>query len=184
MPLLKDDYKKEEKINGVIYNMSPSAGYQHGIVNSNIHTIVKQGLRGTLCLTFMENLDYRYHQESDDYVIPDVMIICDRKYLKGSAYMGTPKFIVETLSPATALRDKTIKKDIYQAAGVDEYWIISPKERAVEIYYLEDGVYQLKYNYILQDDEEEYDYNAKTVITLKAFPNISMTLEEIFENVH
>ena len=98
--------------------------------------------------------------------------------------MGTPKFIVETLSPATALRDKTIKKDIYQAAGVDEYWIISPKERAVEIYYLEDGVYQLKYNYILQDDEEEYDYNAKTVITLKAFPNINMTLEEIFENVH
>ena len=145
---------------------------------------MKQGLRGTLCLTFMENLDYRYHQESDDYVIPDVMIICDRKYLKGSAYMGTPKFIVETLSPATALRDKTIKKDIYQAAGVDEYWIISPKERAVEIYYPEDGVYQLKYNYILQDDEEEYDYNAKTVITLKAFPNISMTLEEIFENVH
>ena len=112
MPLLKDDYKKEEKINGVIYNMSPSAGYQHGIVNSNIHTIVKQGLRGTLCLTFMENLDYRYHQGSDDYVIPDVMIICDRKYLKGSAYTGTPKFIVETLSPATALRDKTVKKDI------------------------------------------------------------------------
>ena len=79
-------------------------------IRYNIHTIVKQGLRGTLCLTFMENLDYRYHQESDDYVIPDVMIICDRKYLKGSAYMGTPKFIVETLSPATALRDKTIKK--------------------------------------------------------------------------
>lgn len=184
MPLLKDDYKKEEKINGVIYNMSPSAGYQHGIVNSNIHTIVKQGLRGTLCLTFMENLDYRYHQGSDDYVIPDVMIIGDRKYLKGSAYTGTPKFIVETLSPATALRDKTVKKDIYQSAGVDEYWIISSKERAVEIYYLEDGVYQLRYNYILQDDEEEYDYNAKTVITLKSFPKINMTLEEIFENVH
>ena len=51
-------------------------------------------------------------------------------------------------------------------------------------YYLEDGVYQLRYNYILQDDEEEYDYNAKTIITLKAFPNINMTLEEIFENVH
>ena len=50
-------------------------------------------------------------------------------------------------------------------------------------YYPEDGVYQLRYNYILQD-EEEYDYKAKTVITLKSFPNINMTLEEIFENVH
>lgn len=49
------------------------------------------------------------------------MVICDRKYLKGSAYTGVPRFIVETLSPATALNDKTIKKDIYQNAGVSEY---------------------------------------------------------------
>ena len=30
----------------------------------------------------------------------------------------------------------TVKKKL-QAAGVEEYWIISPKERAVQIYYLE-----------------------------------------------
>ena len=47
-----------------------------------------------------------------------------------------------------------MKKEIYQAAGVEEYWIISAKERAVEIYYLEDGKYDLKYSYILQDDPE------------------------------
>ena len=35
---------------------------------------------------------------------------------KGSVYTGVPRFIVETLSPATALNDKTIKKDIYQYA--------------------------------------------------------------------
>ena len=66
---------------------------------------------------------------------------------------------METLSPATALRDMTVKKEIYQAAGVEEYWIISPKERAVQIYYLEDGKYDLKYSYILQDDPEEEHYN-------------------------
>jgi len=49
------------------------------------------------------------------------MIICDCKHLKGGSYTGVPKFIVETLSPATALRDKTIKKEIYQTAGVMEY---------------------------------------------------------------
>ena len=36
MPLLKEEYRKEEKINGVIYNMSPSPNYQHGIVDGNI----------------------------------------------------------------------------------------------------------------------------------------------------
>jgi Uma2 family endonuclease len=82
------------------------------------------------------------------------MLICDRKHLKGGAYTGVPRFIAETLSPATALKDKTVKKEIYQAAGVSEYWIVSPKERAVEIYYLEQDNYILKYSYILQDDPE------------------------------
>ena len=162
----------------------PSPNYQHGIVNGNIYRIISGKLQGSIYLAFIENLDYKYHPEiNDDYVIPDVMIVCDRKHLKGGSYSGVPKFIVETLSPATALRDKTVKKEIYQNAGVAEYWIISPRERAVEIYYLEDGKYDLKYSYILQDDAEEAHYNADTKIVLKEFPHISMTLAEIFENV-
>ena len=184
MAELKEDYRKEERINGIVYDMSPSADYRHGIVNSNIHAILKQHLKNSLCLSFMENLDYKYQaQENDDYVIPDIMIICDRKHLKGGSYTGTPHFIVETLSPATALKDRTIKKEIYQKAGIAEYWIISPKERAVEVYYLENGEYDLKYSYVLQDDPEEKHYNADTVVTLREFPNISMTLADMFENI-
>lgn len=181
---IKRRYRKEERINGIVYDMSPSADYRHGIVNSNIHAILKQHLKNSLCLSFMENLDYRYQPEkNNDYVIPDVMLICDRKHLKGGAYTGVPRFIAETLSPATALKDKTVKKEIYQAAGVSEYWIVSPKERAVEIYYLEQDNYILKYSYILQDDPEDIYYNADTVIYLREFPNITMKLEEIFENI-
>ena len=183
MPELKE-WVKEEKINGIIYDMSPSATFQHGIVNGNIYAIIRQGLKGSMCLAFMENLDYKYHlEENDDYVIPDVMIVCDRKHLKGGCYTGVPKFVVETLSPATAMRDLSIKKEIYQKAGVSEYWIISPKERGVQMYYLEEGSYVLKDSYILQDDEKEAYYNAETEIVLREFPNISMTLAEIFENV-
>ena len=61
MAELKEDYRKEERINGIVYDMSPSADYRHGIVNSNIHAILKQHLKNSLCLSFMENLDYRYH---------------------------------------------------------------------------------------------------------------------------
>ena len=172
MPMLKDDYQKTEKINGVIYNMSPAANFRHGIVNGNIYGKVREGLKDSLCLVFMENLDYKYHPEvNDDYVVPDIMLVCDRK------------FIVETLSPATALRDKTEKKEIYEQAGVSEYWIVSPREHAVEIYYLEEGKYKLVYSYILQEDKDEKDYNADTIITLREFPHIAMTLEEIFDKV-
>lgn len=184
MPMLKDDYKKEEKINGTIYNMSPSANYRHGMVNGNIHMTIANQLKGNICRVFMENLDFKYQPDvNDDYVIPDIMIICDRKHLKGSSYYGTPKFIVETLSPATSMRDMTIKKDIYEKSGVEEYWIVSPKERAIEIYYLEGGKYQLNYSYILEDDEEDTSYNVDEVITLRCFPNISMTLAEIFDGI-
>lgn len=58
--MLKDDYKKEEKINGVIFNMSPSPHFRHRIVNGNIYGKIKEGLKGSLCLVFMENPDYKY----------------------------------------------------------------------------------------------------------------------------
>ena len=110
------------------------------------------------------------------------MVICDRKHLKGGAYSGVPKLIVETLSPSTAKRDKAEKKDIYEKAGVEEYWIVSPKG-TVEIYYLQEGKYFLEQSYLLQDDKEDEDYNAETEISLRAFPHIRMTLGDIFEGV-
>ncbi len=142
---------KEEKINGVIYNMSPAPGFKHGIINGNLHALIKQGLKGSLCLVFMKNLDFRYHPDiNDDYVCPDIMIVCDRKHLKGSFY-----------------------------SGVEEFWTVSPQGKSINIYYLENGKYHLEQSYILQED----DYNAKTWISLRAFPNIKMRLEDVFENV-
>ena len=183
MGMAEFERRKDEKINGVIYDMSPSPGYQHGIINSNIHRIIGTGLKGSICLVFMENLDFKYHPDiNDDYLCPDIMIICDRKHLKGGSYSGVPRFIVETLSHSTAKRDKTEKKDIYEKAGVEEYWIVSP-QGSVEIYYLKDGKYVLEQNYMLQDDKEDDEYNAEIEITLRAFPHIKMTLGEIFENV-
>ena len=184
MGLAAKEHWRDEKVDGVIYDMSPSPGYQHGIVNSNIHTTIKQGLKDSLCLVSIENLDFKYHpEENDDYLCPDIMVICDRKHLKGGSYSGIPKFIAETLSPTTAKRDKKEKKDIYEKAGVEEYWIVFPEGKSVEIYYLEDGKYVLEQNYILQDDKELEGYNAETEISLRSFPNIKMTLSEIFEGL-
>lgn len=184
MGLAETERRKDVKINGVIYDMSPSPNFIHGIVNGNIYTIVKAGLKNSICLVSMENLDFQYHPDiNDDYLCPDIMVICDRKHLKGGSYSGVPKFIVETLSPSTAKRDRTEKKDIYEAAGVEEYWIVSPKGKSVEIYYLEDGKYVMEQSYILEEDKDDIYYNAETVISLKAFPHICMELQDIFENL-
>lgn len=183
MGLAELERKRDEKINGVIYDMSPSPGYGHFVVDGNLYTIIKSGLKGSVCRVSMENLDFKYHPDvNDDYVCPDIMVICDRKLLRGGAYSGVPKFIAETLSHSTAKRDRTEKKDIYEQAGVGEYWIVSP-QGSVEIYYLQDGKYVLEQNYLLQGDKEDDEYNADLEICLREFPHIKMTLGEIFEGI-
>ncbi|MEY8339374.1 Uma2 family endonuclease [Lachnospiraceae bacterium 62-35] len=37
---------------------------------------------------------------------------------ENGCYSGVPKFIVEILSPSTALRDRIEKKDVYEKVGV------------------------------------------------------------------
>ena len=177
-----DSNIKEEKINGVIYTIPKAEAYQHNIVAGNISTAIYYGLpKGSL--VFTGNLDYRYHPTvNDDCVVPDVLVVHDRKNLRDTYYCRIPKFVVEIVSPATVLHDRKDKLKIYQEAGVQEYWIVSSMERSVEIYYLVAGRYELQACYILQDDPEEECYNADQVITLRAFPNISLTLAEIFEN--
>lgn len=179
MQARKHERIRDEKINGEIFDMSPAPNFQHSVINGNIFSKIKAGLKGSLCMVFMENIDYKYSKESDDYLEPDIVICCDRNMIKGNSYYGTPKFVAETLSPSTAKRDRGIKKDIYERSGVEEYWIVSPIEKAVEIYYLRDGKYEIEESYILDDDETSEDYNLRQEITLRAFP-ITMTLEDIF----
>ncbi len=179
MQARKHERIRDEKINGEIFDMSPAPNFQHSVISGNIFSKIKAGLKGSLCMVFMENIDYKYSKESDDYLEPDIIICCDRNMIKGNSYYGTPKFVAETLSPSTAKRDRGIKKDIYERSGVEEYWIVSPIEKAVEIYYLRDGKYEIEESYILDDDETSEDYNLRQEITLRSFP-ITMTLEDIF----
>ena len=69
------------------------------------------------------------------------------------------------------------------SGGVEEYWIVAPLGKSVEIYYLEGEKYILEESYILQEDPEDVHYNAETEICLRGFPNIRMTLAEIFKNI-
>lgn len=60
-------------------------------------------------------------------------IICDKSKFKSGRYYGTPKFIVEVLSPATRKRDLGEKKELYEKHGVGEYWIIDYSSQAIDI---------------------------------------------------
>lgn len=181
MPLLNLGEAKQEKINGVVYDMSPSGGFVHSQVNGNIYHALRKQLKRSICSVTVENLNL--YLSDDEYLIPDIMLICDRNQVKKDKYRGVPRFVAETLSPSTAMKDKTIKKEKYAQIGVDEYWIVSPKEQSVEVYYLKEGAYELVGVYILVEDEEDEDYNADTELSLRAMPSVSIVLKDIFDDI-
>ena len=47
--------------------------------------------------------------------------------------------VVEILSPSTAKRDVGRKREIYAESGVEEFWVVSPETRTVEIYLLREN---------------------------------------------
>lgn len=52
---------------------------------------------------------------------------------------GVPDLIVEVLSPETARQDRREKLSLYAACGVEEYWLIDPEPRVVEVLVNEGG---------------------------------------------
>jgi Uma2 family endonuclease len=49
--------------------------------------------------------------------------------------------IIEVLSPATAAHDQVRKRDLYERAGVREYWLVHPTDRIIMLYRLKNNRY-------------------------------------------
>jgi len=71
-----------------------------------------------------------------DYLAPDLVFVRrDRtSILNERGVEGAPDLVVEVLSPKTAARDRTLKRERYAAFGVPEYWVADAITRRVEIY--------------------------------------------------
>jgi len=53
-----------------------------------------------------------------------------------------PCAIFEVLSPSTALKDKTVKKELYERSGVKEYFLVNAEYKVVDKFMLIDGKYE------------------------------------------
>ena len=71
---------------------------------------------------------------SNTLVQPDVFVVSESKSadVDPGRDIEVPELLVEILSPGTAPRDRGKKREIYQAAGVPEYWIVDIDSRLVE----------------------------------------------------
>ena len=176
-----------ELIEGKTYLMSPRPRLQHNFVASNIYHIFATYLHGKTCKAIADGTDLFLDKEN--HYVPDTMIVCDRSKLKSDGVHGAPDLVVAVLSPSTAQNDRGAKMRHYAAAGVKEYWIVSPIGKSVEVYLNQDGHFELDAMYtIFSDwDLERMDDDERSAIRMEIpvslYNDFRVSVEEIFEDV-
>lgn len=72
----------------------------------------------------------------EDNVVPDVAVVLpDRlNILAGITLSGAPSIVIEIVSEGSIETDYVKKRNLYQRTGVQEYWIVDPFERRVEVW--------------------------------------------------
>ena len=84
---------------------------------------------------FAVNLD----AEDNDWVEPDISVICDMNKISERGCAGAPDWIIEIVSPSSIRMDYVKKLNLYMDSGVREYWIVDPSRERTVIYHLESG---------------------------------------------
>jgi Uma2 family endonuclease len=136
-----------EVLNNTLY-MSPSPFYKHQQLLTDIVVIlgslIKESNAGVLLAAPFDV----YLEDQLSAVQPDIIFIANKnkKILKDDGYAhGAPDLIIEILSKDEE-RDRTLKKGIYEKAGVKEYFIIDPRSKLVEAFSLKAKKYVLRYS--------------------------------------
>jgi len=156
--------------------MSPAPGNLHQRISSDLHGFLWSHLRGKECKVFSAPFDVRLPLKSiDDKDIitvlqPDICVICDLTKQDKRGYAGAPGIVVEILSPGNNVKELKNKYEIYEQAGVNEYWIVSPQNGTLVINTLVGGKYQPSRQMTFGD-----------VIASTVLPGFSLNLSELFE---
>ena len=134
------------------------------------------------CKIFHSPIDVRLPKNgetADDKIYtvvqPDIVVVCDPSKIDDKGIIGAPDLVVEVLSPSNTRLMMRTKFDLYEEAGVKEYWVVYPKS-GVTVYLLKDNG---KY-----DNGTTYDvvYKPDAKIPVHTVKGLKIPLKELFED--
>lgn len=161
--LTKD--KRAEFIDGEIYLLA-SPSFEHQMVISKLNIELMNFFKDTDCIPILSPFDVIFENENTgeiNVVQPDLTIICDKENITDKGYKGIPKLIIEVLSPSTASIDYIKKMSLYSKFKVEEYWIINPRNKTLQIFVLEKDLY-IEYAALTSEDiAYSYSFNALSI---------------------
>ena len=161
-----------EILKGKIFKMSPVPAISHQSISFNLSGLLFMYFYNKPCKVFASPFDVvlkNKNGKEDTVVQPDLCIVCDpEKLADGKRCLGAPDLIIEILSPGNSKKELKNKYELYQEAGVREYWLVHPQDEYVIINVLENNQYRALPPFV---DKE---------VTSVIFPDLSLQTEDIF----
>jgi len=137
------DRNRNEIVDGELF-VTPAPIWLPQRITGNLHAQLWQHVRGhRLGEVFVAPLDIVF--TSSTVLEPDLIFVSrSRIHIVGEKNLsGPPDLAVEVLSESTGKLDREIKPKQYALYGVPEFWRIDPRGKAVEIFRLKQGEYEL-----------------------------------------
>lgn len=169
-----DTERRYEFVDGELVIMAPESGLNEEIASLLFEYLLKKGIpsrcirRGSEVVTPAGPVNAR---------IPDLMVVskelADKLKRKTRATielnMEPPELVVEVVSPGKENRERDYldKVSEYAARGIEEYWIVDPREEKVVILGLVSGEYR------------ETVYEGAAVLKSLKFGEIGLTAEQL-----
>jgi Uma2 family endonuclease len=141
---LVPDGQKADLIDGVIYMASPDSLRANELTNFLAWLfkgfVEARRIHGKVVSSRFAFRLGEFHAPEPDvaYVRPERVGL-----LEEGGMSGGPDIAVEVVSRESRRRDYEDKRQLYEEAGVPEYWIIDPIQKRVEFLVLKEGRYQL-----------------------------------------
>jgi Uma2 family endonuclease len=159
-----------ERIGGIEYAMS-SPGYKHQTALLAIGSQLREKLSKYGCVPIIAPFDvYPLYDQGDEdsFVQPDIFAACDKSKLGENRYNGPPRFIIEILSSNRSY-DMITKLNLYQKAGVPEYWMVDTEEKIITVLELSKGSYIY------------HSYGAEKEVPLLSIPGCTIDFSRVFD---
>jgi Uma2 family endonuclease len=131
----KTTNERVELIFGKIYMMA-GASAAHQDVVLNLATILKNFTKdNSECKPRIAPYDLKLKVNNQINIVqPDIMIFCQNSQI--------PCAVFEVLSKSTAYKDKSVKKELYEKSGIDEYFLVDYNFAIVEKFKLINNKYE------------------------------------------
>lgn len=133
---LPDDGFRYELVDGVLLvSPSPAAPHQIGLAGLlfALHAAAPPQVR-----VLPAPLDIRFTPTRQ--LQPDIVVI-PRVTPSGPKVTDLPLLAVEVLSPSTRATDLTLKRHVFEQAGVPSYWLLDPEVPSLTVLELVDASY-------------------------------------------